>query len=247
MEPGSTHWFVVSDEPHPCPYLPGRIAVLPLRFPLMRPRGPAFDRLLAEGDRRAGSFFYRTACDACHACEPLRVPITRFSPTKSQRRVWRRNEGVIEVELGPALATERHVEIYNAHKLERGLSAGEGAIDLATYRQYYVESGVETCEVRYRIGGRLVAFSVCDLGVDSVSSVYHAFDPAESGRSLGTYSVLKEIELFGSRGYAWYYLGLWVGACPSLAYKARFFPHERRRDGQWHEHREPEPGAPSGP
>jgi arginyl-tRNA--protein-N-Asp/Glu arginylyltransferase len=230
------NWHVVADEPHDCAYLPGRVARMPMRLPLVPLTPHRLDLRLREGDRRAGPLFYRPECPDCTACELLRVPIARFVPTASQRRVWRQNEGQVVSVLQPATATERHVEIYNHHKRARGLARDEGEIDLETYRRYYVESGVPTCEVQYLVGGRMVAFSVLDVGRRGVSSVYHAFDPDEARRSLGTYSVLEEIRLFGARGYEWYYLGLWVGACRSLAYKSRFYPHQRRSAAGWREY-----------
>lgn len=232
----AVRFVVVHDEPHPCAYLPGRTARLPLRLPRARPNPEQTDALFEVGDRRAGPTFYRPECPGCAACESLRLPMARFAPSKSQRRVRRLCEGQVEAVLGPAQATARHVEIYNRHKRERGLSSGDEDIDLETFRRYYMESGLETREVAYLVDGRLVAFSILDVGERSVSSVYHAFDPDESRRSLGTFSVLREIELFGALGFDWYYLGLWVGDCESLAYKARFFPHQRRTDGVWREY-----------
>lgn len=226
--------FVIVDAtPHDCPYLPGQTARLPLRLP----RGPItpteFDRLLAQGDRRAGRLLYRTQCRSCQACEALRLPLARFVPTKSHRRVLRRNEDV-RIEVGAPLATPRHLELYNRHKFERGLSQTEGPISVEEYRRYYIDTCVQTEEIRYLVGDRLIAVSLLDVGQRSASSVYHYFDPDESRRSPGVYSVLREIELCKERGFDWYYLGLWVGACASLAYKSQYYPHQRRQAGLWH-------------
>jgi arginine-tRNA-protein transferase len=45
--------------------------------------------------------------------------------------------------------------------------------------------------------------------------------------------VLKEIQLARALGLEWYYLGLYVGGCRALRYKASYFPHERLIDGVW--------------
>ena len=229
----TTRFVVVHDEPHACAYLPGQTARLPLELPSQRLGPDEVDEMLSRGDRRAGPTFYRTQCPSCRACEPLRVAARTFSPSRSQRRVWRQNASEVEARLGPAVATARHVELFNRHKRERGLAVDDLDLDLDAFRRYYVDSGIDTREVAYLVDGRLVAFSIVDLGRTSVSSVYHSFDPDESRRSLGVYSVLREIDLFGALGFRWYYLGLYVAGCSSLAYKARYFPHERRRDGAW--------------
>jgi arginine-tRNA-protein transferase len=215
-----------------CPYLPGQVACLPLRFPIDRVTPEGFDALLVRGDRRAGPVLYRTRCPACTACEPLRVGVASFRPSRSQWRVWRKNEREVRVELGSPAVTPRHVELYNRHKLERGLSRGE-PLDEQGYRLHLLESCVDTREVRYHVGDALVAVSILDFGSDSCSSVYHYFDPDESARSLGVFSVLAEIALCQKLGLRFYYLGLYVRDCKSLSYKASYRPHERLIDGNW--------------
>lgn len=234
-------FLVVSDTVEPCPYIPGQSSRLPLRMPLERLSPEAFDDLLAQGDRRFGPFLYRTECPACDACEPIRVPVARFRASRSQRRSLRKNPDVT-VTLAEPAATPRHVEIYNRHQMERGLARTPEPTTLAEYRLHLVQSCVTTREVRYEVGGELVAFSILDLGARSASSVYHAFDPDESSRSLGVFSVLREIELCRELGLEWYYLGLYVGACRHLAYKATYFPHERRVHGVWRLYAEPGDG-----
>lgn len=228
-------FVVVSNEEEACPYLPGERSRLPLRLPLSRVEGAAFDSLLDAGDRRAGPFLYRTACVSCRACEPIRLDTAKLEPTRSQRKVWRRNEGVIDVQIGPPGLSSRHLELYNRHKTERGL--GDDVTDASGYRSQFLDSCTDTVEVAYLVEGRLIAVSLLDLGKTAASSVYHFFDPGESKRSLGVYSVLKEVQLCRALGLQWYYLGLYVEGCRSLRYKADYFPHERKVDGRWVEFR----------
>ena len=229
---GVTRFLVVSDLHEDCPYLEGKVARLPLRMPLTGVTPEEFDLLLAEGDRRFGPFLYRTACPSCEACQPIRVPIADFAPSRSQRRAIKKNDDV-EVVMGDPQVSPRHLEIYNRHLMERGLARSEEGIGEAAYRLHLLKTCVDTKEVRYYVRGRLVATSILDVGKTSASSVYHAFDPDESGRSLGVFSVVKEIALCKELGLAWYYLGLYVEDCSRLSYKAQYRPHERRVDGQW--------------
>ena len=80
---------VVHDEPEPCPYRDGQQARMPLRWQFQRVDSEAFDRSLAEGDRRVGRMLYRAECAECKACEPIRIPVDTFRPTRSQRRCGR--------------------------------------------------------------------------------------------------------------------------------------------------------------
>jgi arginine-tRNA-protein transferase len=208
-------------------------------------RPESFDQLLAEGDRRNGIMLYRTRCPSCNACQPIRVPVADFQPTRSQRRVQKRNEGEVRFEFGTPEVSERRLEIYNRHKIERGLSRTSQPMDATDYRMWLVNSCVDTREVRYFVGEKLVAVSILDFGRDSVSSVYHYFDPDESWRSLGVYSALTEIRLTEELGFHWYYLGFYVADCSHLAYKADYHPHQRREGGHWVLYREA--GAPGEP
>jgi len=223
---------VVWDHPEECPYLPGQVARMPMRVPTDTLAPAEFDGLLAEGDRRNGVMLYRTRCPNCTACEPIRIPVDTFEVNKGQRRVLRRNED-LRMELGPPLLTEQHLELMNRHKLERGLSTLGVPLDAEQYRSWLVMSCVDTQEVRYFVGERLVAVSILDMGAESCSSVYHYFDPSEAQRSIGVYSVLQEIELCRARGIRWYYLGLYVADCTHLSYKANYYPHQRRIGGVW--------------
>jgi arginyl-tRNA--protein-N-Asp/Glu arginylyltransferase len=230
-------FLVVANETEACPYLPGQSMRLPLRMPLTRLTPEQFDHQLAEGDRRTGPLLYKPACAACSACEAIRVPVARFAPTRSQRRVVRRNERDVEVVRVRPTVTAQHLELYNRHSRERGLSL---RADLATerdYRFFLIETCVDTWELQYRVAGRLVAVSILDFGRAAVSSVYHYFDPDEAWRSLGVFSVVRELELCASLGLEWYYLGLYVDACAHLNYKADYWPHQRRMSGVWQEFR----------
>lgn len=231
---------VLWDQLEACPYREGQTARLPLRLPLSPISHADFDRLLELGDRRSGRMLYRTQCPNCRACEPLRVPVARFVPTRSQRRVLKRNEGQVEVEFGTPEITPDRLNLYNRHKLERGLSMTEHALTPEQYRAWLVDTCAETREVRYRVDGRLVAVSILDLGLRSASSVYHYFDPDESWRSLGVYSALKEIELCRGMGISWYYFGFYVADCAHLVYKASYYPHQRRINGVWQDFNAPE-------
>lgn len=224
---------VIWDQMEECSYLPGQTARLPLKLPVAPLGADDFDRLLHEGERRSGRMVYRTACPACRACEPLRVPTARFEPTASQRRVARRNDGDVRVEVGEAGLSWERLALFNRHKIERGLARGDEPLSATGYRSWLVDTCTDTREVRYHVGKKLVAVSVLDFGRTSASAVYHYFDPDEAARSLGVYSVLKEIELCAALGFEWYYLGFYVRDCKSLSYKGSYWPHERRIDGEW--------------
>jgi arginine-tRNA-protein transferase len=223
---------VVQDEPEACAYREGQVARTPLRYQLRPLDGAAFDRSLAGGDRRVGRMLYRTACPSCRACEPLRIPVAEFWPTRSQRRVLQRNADVT-VSTARSSFSEEKLALYNRHKQERGLARGDGALTRSGYEGWLVESCTETVEMVYRVDGRLIGVGVVDLGQRDASSVYFYFDPDEHRRSLGVFSVLMEIAWLKSMGGRHHYLGLYVADCRHLVYKGQYYPHERLHGGRW--------------
>jgi arginine-tRNA-protein transferase len=153
----------------------------------------------------------------------------------AHRRALRRGDSQLEVEIGPAEATEERVRLYNAHLVGRGLSRGYPPIDLDGYRQFLAETCCDTFEIRYRRRGALAGVAITDRGAISLSAVYCYYDPAFSPLGIGTYSILRQLKLCGDLGLRYLYLGLYVVGAPVMEYKARFFPHEQRLGGLWRE------------
>jgi len=224
--------LIIHDDEQECPYLPDRQARMPLRWQVVPVPPRVFDRALAAGDRRVGRMLYRTACDGCAACKPLRVAASSFSPSRSQRRVARRNAD-IRIEVGPVSFSERHLELFNRHRIERNLATDGRQMSEEEYVGWFAQSCTRTAEMRYLLDDRLVGVGILDIGDKDTSSVYYYFDPDEARRSLGTYSVLSEVAWLRSRRGRFHYLGLWVEGCRHLDYKATFSPHEKLLSGRW--------------
>ena len=226
--------LLVHDEAEPCPYLPGRVARMPLRLPVRALAHDELDARLADGDRRHGALFYRPSCDGCDSCEAIRIDLDRWTHGRSHRRALRRGDAVLDVSIGAPLVDEERVALYDKHRFDRGLARDDArAMDANSYQRFLVDRFCDAFEVRYRIDGRLVGLAVTDRGADSLSAVYCFYDPDVRKVGIGTYSILKQIEIGRELGHRYLYLGLYIAECPPMAYKARFLPHERRVRGHW--------------
>jgi arginyl-tRNA--protein-N-Asp/Glu arginylyltransferase len=205
-----------------CPYLPGHtMRVEPMELARCEPK--LLHYLMELGFRRNGLFFYRPSCRECEACKPLRVPVAQFRMSRSQRRVWNRNRE-IRVEVGPPLPTEEKFDLfcrYLNHQHDDAMPR-----DRESFLSFLYVANLETVEICYWLGRTLVALSWADVSVDGLSSVYACFAPEHASRSLGTYSVLWEIEYCRTQGWPYYYLGYYVANSPKMSYKARFRPNE---------------------
>lgn len=224
---------VVLDEEETCTYLPDRMARQPLRMPIRFLTRPELDARLDAGDRRYGRFLYSQKCPSCRACEALRVDVEKFKPSRTQRRVQSKGDQLFRIEIGPVICDDERVALFSKHETERGLRRRSEPISAEGYARFLVDTCAEGFELRYLHEGALAGVAILDRADDALSAVYTYYDPALNKASPGVYSILAQIELCKRWGLRWLYLGLYVGACKELAYKADYLPHERRIDGAW--------------
>jgi len=110
---------------------------------------------------------------------------------------------------------------------------GAAELDWRGYESFLVERCTQAFEMRYWDGERLAAVALVDRGARSLSAVYCLWDPDYGKLSLGTYSVLKQVQLCRRVGAAHLYLGLYVADNRHMAYKGRFRANERLIGGRW--------------
>ena len=218
----------------PCPYLEGRIAKRPLRMPTRHLTRAELEVRLDQGDRRTGFFLYTQECPACRACEPLRVDVSAFVPSRTHLRTLARGRRELTIERGPLDVSPRRVELYLMHQAGRGLAKATGpTIDEHGYEAFLVDTCADGFELRYSIDGELIGVAITDRSSAGLSAVYTYYDPALSHMSIGTYSILEQLALCKELGLPWLYLGLAIEESAHMRYKLAFLPHERRIDGAW--------------
>ena len=86
---------------------------------------------------------------------------------------------------------------------------------------------------RLALNNELVGVAVADRLTDGLSAIYTFYDPDLQSRSLGTFSVLWQIEATRALGLDYLYLGYWIKDCQKMAYKIQFRPLELFVNGQW--------------
>lgn len=205
---------------HDCPYLPDRQARMEYFFAAGLSAGE-LDALLTTGWRKFGLYFFRPACQGCRACMPLRVPVDRFTPSKSQRRTCRKAESVT-VEFKPLEFREEIFEVYRDHSLSR--FDKHAALD--DFLQSFYQPSCPALQSEYYLDGHLAAVGFLDKSEGGLSSVYFVYRSAAASYGLGTYSVLAEIGETARLGLPYYYLGYVIAENHHMAYKAGFRPHQ---------------------
>lgn len=182
-----------------------------------------YDQLLAQGWRHFGAQFFRYNVME-HDGQPdyvlpLRIDVEHFELSKSQRRVLRKNADV-EVHYRPFVFSEEAEALFLAHRRRFVDNVPES---LTTFLGN-ADGGfpVQCMEMQVRHEGRLIAASYFDLGYRSTSSVYGTFDPLFSERSLGVFTLLKEIEWAKAQGMRFVYHGYSTIRPGIYEYKKRF-------------------------
>jgi arginine-tRNA-protein transferase len=185
--------------------------------------GEVYHALMEAGFRRSGQLVYQPICRGCRECLPIRVPVDKFSPSKSQRRCYRQNQD-LSVSVGSLQSSDEKWLLYQRYVAEWHQ---KDADDRSAFESFLYESPVDTVEFCYRdSAGTLLAVGICDICGQSLSSVYFYFDPKQAQRGLGTFGALHELDFARNRNIPYYYLGYWIDECPSMQYKAMYRVHE---------------------
>jgi arginine-tRNA-protein transferase len=188
------------------------------------------DAYLASGYRRNGNIIYNMHCSECKACIPLRIDPKEFMPSRSQKRVLRKNQD-LTVEIKPLTCSEENLELLGKF-LDSRYPAREG-LPLDYYTGFFLNNITNTVEFSYRIDSKLIGVSIVDLNTDWLNVVFFYFDPAEKKRSPGTYNILYLIEFCLQQKIKFIYLGYWIEGVDAMSYKANFKPHYVFRDSTW--------------
>ena len=186
--------------------------------------------LLAAGFRRNGNTIYTMACRDCHACIPIRIEPFLFQPSRSQKRVLKKNRD-IEATTGPLRITGERLGLCNRFLRARYPGRHNSAEEY--YAGFFLNSGLCTYEIEYRLADKLVGVAVVDCGAHFVNAVYFYFDPNESRRSPGTLNILHLIDFCRQKNITYLYLGYWIEEVTAMRYKANFKPHYLLRDNVW--------------
>jgi len=158
-----------------CSYLPGRQSLMHYRVALSLP-ADRYESLLARGWRRFGRTMFRPVCRHCSECRSLRVDIGRFQPSKSQRRLARKNAD-IELTIQAPTITDEHIALYNSYHADmqqrRGWAHNE--IDEDQYHESFVDGNWPFArEFQYRRDGRLSADVSLRIGFAASRADYAA-------------------------------------------------------------------------
>lgn len=182
-----------------------------------------YDQYLASGWFRGSVMLYKMdlLCidETIYSTVNIRLNLEEFSAKKKHRKLLRRAESRFKFTYGFANPTPDKEELYKAHKHRfRGF--------IHETLEDYLNAGLEktvfdTREVCIYDGDKLIAVSYFDLGNNSMASLLGLYDEDYSKWSLGTVTMLKEIEFGLATKRKWYYPGYTLDLPSTFEYKLK--------------------------
>ena len=224
------HEIEIGGSIDPCSYLPRQSARMTYRLAAQLSE-QRYEQLLERGWRRFGRVLFRPNCPACSACNGIRVPISTFHPSKSQRRCLKTFADIANLSLTvrePTLSRE-HIQLHNNYHQDMHHRKQWPFRKITP--QDYAESFLDgqfpfSREFQYRHNGQLIGLALVDITPNSLSSIYFFHDPGWRDLGLGTYSILQEIETGRQLAKDWLYLGYYIRDCSSMNYKNNYRPNQ---------------------
>lgn len=189
-----------------------------------------YNALLQRGWRRFGEIFFVPFCDYCHECISIRQIIKDFKLSQNHKRVLKNNK-IVRVSVGIPTYSVEKVELYNKYHLHMNIKKGWdfNQIDKNRYIYMFVDGRNSFGkEIKYYIGDKLIGVAFVDIlkSCKAMSGIYFFYDHDYSDLSLGTFSILKQLEIAKILDLDYFYPGYWIKNHHSLGYKERFKPFE---------------------
>lgn len=228
----SVNLKLFATHPHACSYLDEREATTVFIDPDACIDKTLYSRLSALGFRRSGQHVYRPQCQQCKACIPLRIPVARFIPSRSQRRVLKRNQD-LQLKVFDTGKSDQFYDLYARYIAARHRDGDMYPPSRHQYDGFLTSEWQITRFLAAYSGEHLVGVAVCDLLDEGLSAVYTFYDPALESRSLGTWFILQQLIWVAELDLPYLYLGYWIEECEKMSYKAKFAPQQRLIDGVW--------------
>jgi len=231
--------FFYGTTPQACPYIPGQIETKTITELNHEDANDFHDLLSQAGFRRSHSLAYKPACPGCSACIPARVRVKDFEPTKSMRRILRKNSELTSAKNNP-IATAEQFLLFQKYEKARHSNGEMSGMNFDDFKRMVEDSPVKTNVIEYREpNGALQAVALTDTLSDGLSGVYTFFSPDYPSRSLGTFLILSQIFRTRELKLPYFYLGYWVQQSPKMSYKGRFVPMEILTKSGWSDYNIP--------
>jgi len=185
-----------------------------------------------HGFRRSGNMTYRPKCDACSQCISVRIPVAKFKPSRSQKRLLNKNKH-ITITLEPLDNALDYFDLYYAYQKSRHKDGTMCDSSEEKYLSFIKSDFFDTVLMVRREDEIVVSVSILDLFNDGVSLLYTFFNPEKAHLSPGTASILDTVAYCEANDFQYAYLGFWIADSRKMNYKTKFQPLQGYIDNEW--------------
>lgn len=204
-----------------------------------------YDQKLARGWFRGTGVFYK--CDMLcmnqdvYGVQHIRYNLGDFHFKKRHAKLLRKNKSQFRIHIGPvSKVTDRKEQLYRQHAYRFGgfiHPTLEEIIQTKTYSPNF-----PTYEINVWDKDKLIALSYFDLAQTSIAAIIGLFDHDYGQYSLGTFTMLLEMEFAIKSGIQFYYPGYVLEGCNAFDYKLQMGAcewlneislDEQREKGDW--------------
>lgn len=183
------------------------------------------DRYLAAGWFRSASMLFRSQllCLDGEVYSPvnIRIKLKNYQFKKRFRKLLKQNKKKFKTIIRPMLIDDIKEKLYDLQK-DKFKGFVIETLDEFMLSGSFFHSVFNTLEVAVYDQDKLVATSLFDIGKKSIASIIALYDPAYQKYSLGTYTMLCEIEYAIEKEKKFYYPGYVFDKPSSFDYKLKF-------------------------
>jgi leucyl-tRNA---protein transferase len=182
-----------------------------------------WEKLLAEGWRHNGMHFFRISTDYDENnmrldVMPIRYRLSQFQMSKSQRKIWRKNQD-LTYKLQPLSISDDMHFLFDQHTQRFKYNVPYSVFDFVSPEP---NAPFPTFQFEIYKKDKLIACTFIDLTLESISSTYAMFDLEESKRSLGVFTMLLEMAYGVATKKAFHYPGYAFLQPSHMDYKKQF-------------------------
>jgi leucyl-tRNA---protein transferase len=226
--------LLYSSAPHPCSYLDNIEAITAFVDPNAEMSQSTYDQLIKLGFRRSGVHVYMPYCQGCKSCISVRVPVKEFKPTRSFKRIIKKNRDIaVKMCTQEQIDRDEHYQLYHDYINTRHLDGDMYPANREQFDKFLFAAWCNVNFIEFRLKGKLVGAAITDHMSTGLSALYTYFDTNLESRSLGTFAILSQIKLSFEKELPFLYLGYYVKNSKKMTYKSKFKPLEGYQELGW--------------
>lgn len=214
-----------------CPYLPD-MTCMNENLLIQKLTDKDAEMLLSSGFRHFGEFFFRPVCGHCRRCISVRIPVQRWEPTHSVKRLFNRNKH-FKVQLETPEISPDKFALYHHHKQKFTYYYTLNE-DYELFRKSFFHVFPFSYILTIRDGDHLVAVSHLDITDNAMSAIYCYYDMNYARYSPGKFAIYYELQMAKTIGISWLYLGFTIEKNRHTNYKLLYQPNQVMvKENEW--------------